>query len=592
MRSLLLRLLAASALVSIVAVTATTWLAVRTTSRALQQEQAQLLTEDAKVYDALLGWAAVHHDWSGAAPLVRTLAARSGHRIALTTRDRQPLLDSAGGDLPARASATVDPLQDLTAGIDPRVVGPFALTAAERTEWHVRAAAVLTCVQKTPADSVPAPVAAQEERIVRDARIVTLPGGRPTVDTPGADASGDLACLRPRAWLAEPAPTERHALARLDALVSECLAPRNIPAVTVTLNWSWRWADPASVRAGRGQDAVVERCLAAARRELLTPYVAPPALLFLTTPGQPASTGIDLSHASRVRIAAVSTLVLLVTLLAGALVAGRLTRPLRELTTAAQRMRDGDGTARVRVTGGDEIARLGAVFNDMAARRQEVEQLRRDMVGDIAHEMRTPVTNIRGWLEAAEDGVVVLDRTLAASLLEEALLLQHVLDDLRDLSAADAGELRLHPGPVDLPELLSQVATAYRTAAVAVVVDVEVAAPLMLTADPIRLRQAVGNLTANAVRHSPPGATVTLRAFPSGGEVVIDVIDQGPGLSAEELPLVFERFWRAEKSRSRQTGGSGLGLAITRKLVEAHGGRVSAASVPGHGATFTLRLPA
>ena len=141
----------------------------------------------------------------------------------------------------------------------------------------------------------------------------------------------------------------------------------------------------------------------------MTPYVAPAALLYLTSPGDAAPAGFDLSPANRARIVGVSALVLLVTIGTGALAGRRLARPLRALTGAAGRMRDGDASARVRVTGNDEIARLSTVFNDMAARRQEIEQLRRDLVGDIGHEMRSPVTNIRGWLEAAEDGVAVLD---------------------------------------------------------------------------------------------------------------------------------------------------------------------------------------
>jgi len=144
-------------------------------------------------------------------------------------------------------------------------------------------------------------------------------------------------------------------------------------------------------------DRRVDRCLAQARREQLTPYVAPAALLYLTTPAHETATGFDLSPAGRARIVAVSALVLLVTIGAGALVGLRLARPLRALTGAAGRMRDGDASTRARVTGNDEIARLSTVFNDMAARRHEIEQLRRDPVGDIAHEMRTPVTTIRGW---------------------------------------------------------------------------------------------------------------------------------------------------------------------------------------------------
>jgi two-component system, OmpR family, sensor histidine kinase BaeS len=152
------------------------------------------------------------------------------------------------------------------------------------------------------------------------------------------------------------------------------------------------------------------------------------------------------------------------------------------------------------------------------------------------------------WLEAAEDGIADPGEALTSSLLEEALLLQHIIDDLRDLAAADAGQFRL--------------------------------------------RQAVGNLVSNAIRHTPPGGDVTVTCQRAGGEFVVEVADTGTGISPEDLPRIFDRFWRADKSRSRRTGGSGLGLPITRQLVEAHGGHVTATSVPGSGSVFTIRLPA
>jgi len=603
------RLLAVSAVVSILSIVATAWLAVRTTTRAIQQEQGQALTDDARIYDALLGYAATHRDWSDVDGLVVRLAGETGHRIALIDRTRVPIADSAAGAreqapaagaLPERASATVDPLgvdENLGAHptddrIDPRAVGPFRLPAAERAELRGIAAEIVACL-RSPASAPAAVAAGQTGSAVRAAEIVDLPSGRPQIETPGSDLSTDTACVRPRAALAKPTRTEAKALAQLDKLVNACLDRRQIPAVQVGLDRTWTWAKAESARAGQQRSGAVADCLAGARREQLTGFVAPAAQLFVTTPGAPAPSGFDLSPANRARIAGVTGLVLLVAIGVTVLVGVRLVRPLRALTAAAGRMRDGDGTARVRVPGRDEIARLAVAFNDMSERRQEVERLRRAMVGDIAHEMRTPVTNIRGWLEAAEDGVVPLDRELMSSLLEEALLLQHVIDDLQDLSAADAGELHLHPQPVAVPELLDQVAAAHRASAerTGILLVVHADAGLALTADPIRLRQAVGNLVSNAIRHTPPGGRITLGARSDGPQVVIDVADTGVGLAPDELPLVFERFWRAEKSRSRQTGGSGLGLSIVRKLAEAHGGVVSVTSVLGEGSIFTLRLP-
>jgi two-component system sensor histidine kinase BaeS len=603
--SLLVKLLAVSAVVTLLSIAATAWLAVRTTTRALQQEQAQALTDDAKIYDALLGYAATHASWSGVGPLVDSLSRSTGHRVALTDRARGPIADSARGDLPDRPSATVDPLgvdENLVPTptddrIDPRAVGPFKLPTAERKDLHAIATRVAECLREPTQDeavtALPQQAAVKREAAPGNPEIVDEPSGRPRIVTRGAEAAPADVCADPRAELAAPTATEHRALNQLDRLVNACLTRKHVASVEVGLEDTWTWTAVASVRtAPRNDDAVVD-CLATSRREQLAAYVAPATLLYVTTPGAAApSSSFDLSAHNRTRIVAVTGLVLLVAIGATALVGVRLVRPLRALTSAAGRMRDGDGTARVTVTGRDEIARLGTAFNDMAERRREVEELRRAMVGDIAHEMRTPVTNIRGWLEAAEDGVVPLDRELMSSLLEEAWLLQHVIDDLQDLSAADAGELRLHPQAVELADLLPAVVDAFAAAADRAGVALALrASPAVVDADPVRLRQAIGNLVSNAIRHTPAGGRVTVTTRTEGTAQVIDVADTGPGLSAAEQAMVFERFWRAEKSRSRQTGGSGLGLSIVRKLIEAHGGTASVRSEPGAGATFTLRLP-
>lgn len=199
------------------------------------------------------------------------------------------------------------------------------------------------------------------------------------------------------------------------------------------------------------------------------------------------------------------------------LLATRLTRPLRALTDAAQHPTEPH--ARVPVTGNDEIGYLAAAFNDLSERRERIEEQRKAMVSDVAHELRTPLSNIRGWLEATQDGLATPDPSLIASLLEEALLLQHIIDDLRDLAAADADSFRLHREPVRIAELLDQVAapTGPGPRPPAVCLSVLCAdGEAELTADPVRLRQAVGNLVDNAVRHTPHGGSVTVAAGPHG----------------------------------------------------------------------------
>jgi two-component system sensor histidine kinase BaeS len=605
--SLLLRLLAVSVIVSVLSVAAATYLAVRTTTRAIQQEQVQAQVADALVYDKLIGYAATHRDWTGAGDLVRSLAESTGQRIAVTDRDGVPLAESAAGVLPARASATLDPLNvdgSLAPAvpadrIDPRAAGPFQLSAADRTRLRGIADDVVACLRDPdpgPADAVPRETLPSPPAPI-EATIVEEPSGRPRLQAPSGDLYADTACERGREALAEPTASERRALTGLADLVNACMTRQRMPKVALGLDGAWAVGSslPELVpQPGPEVRAAYESCASGARREQLSGYVAPAALLFITAPGDPtpARVSLDLSPANQVRIAGVSALVLLVTIGATVLVGMRLVRPLHALTAAAGRMRDGDAGARVRVSGRDEIARLGAAFNAMSEQRQRVEELRRAMVGDIAHEMRTPVTNIRGWLEAADDGVVPLDAELVTSLLEEALLLQHVIADLQDLAAVDAGELRLHPQAVEAAELLHAVADAFSASAdsggVALAVRAE---QVVVTVDPIRLRQAVGNLVTNAIRHTPPGGRVTIAGRTETGFLVVDVVDTGPGIPQEQQALVFERFWRAEKSRSRQTGGSGLGLSIVRKLAEAHGGTASVTSAPGAGATFTLRIP-
>ncbi|MFI5721910.1 sensor histidine kinase [Streptomyces cyaneofuscatus] len=629
-RSLLGRLLGVSALVAACSVAATAWLAVQTTSGAILQEQGQNLTADARIYDTLLGYAARHPTWDGVDATVRELAEQSGRRVALTTQSRQPLADSATATtvpaLPPEASAVVDPLSVDTVlaarstegqgtaadRIDPRAVGPFLLPAAERSALRRTADRQAVCLN----------------RVGIAADVVVGPSGRPRVQMVGNDPERAAGTRCDPSDLDSPTRTERKALTALNGLADACLKRQGRGEVRLNQDLSWgggvtvpvpgparptplpgdpREAAPAPAveepREFTGEDdRAIASCVGTARSEQLSSYVASPALLFIGDQGGATVPGFDLSPANTAKIAGAAALVLALTVGASVLAGARLVRPLHALTGAAQRMRDGQEHASVPVSGDDEIGRLAAAFNDMSAHRARLEEQRKAMVSDVAHELRTPLSNIRGWLEAAQDGLADPDPAFVSSLLEEAVQLQHIIDDLQDLAAADAGVLRLHPEPVRVGELLSQVAAAHQARAetAEVTLTVEPGAGPILPADPVRLRQAVGNLVSNAVRHTPAGGRVTLRAYEEeagrlsegAGEVVIEVADTGTGIPAGDLRHVFDRFWRAEKSRSRRTGGSGLGLAIVRKLAEAHGGTASATSTEGEGSAFTLRLPA
>jgi len=230
----------------------------------------------------------------------------------------------------------------------------------------------------------------------------------------------------------------------------------------------------------------------------------------------------------------------------------------------------------------------------MADSLQRGEERQRRLVADVAHELRTPLANLRGYLEALKDGVIPPGAEVFASLHEEAMLQQRIVDDLQELALAEAGALAYHRTRTDLTELLETCRTAHRTAADTAGVALRVLAngPVVVPADPDRLRQVIGNLLSNALRATPSGGSVTLSASgPTDGWATVAVQDTGAGIAVTDLPHVFDRFWRADPARGRTTGGSGLGLAIARQIVTDHGGHITADSHPGSGTTLTITLP-
>ncbi|MEU3269298.1 ATP-binding protein [Saccharomonospora sp. NPDC006951] len=607
--SLLTRLLAMSVVVAGCSIGATAWLAAQSTSGAITREIGETLATDAKIYDSLLGHAATHPQWSEVRKLVADLSEQTGRRITLTTTARAPIADSGGPQdppLPQTPSAVVDPLavdavlkpDAAASGIDERAVGPYRLTAEERDNSRALARRQLECVRGAGerAEIVERPNGRSVVRVLDDSgdspetgtrppptrEPVELPTERQAVPSATAVAPVDQAaiCAEPEV----PTATEREATTALLALVDACLDRQGLGPLAV---------DPASItspeelHAGPG----AERCVDSAHREQLASYVSGPAQLYITKPGggEPAA----LSTVGISRIVWTAAAVLVLTIGVTALAASKLVRPIHAVTSAARRMGEGDRSARVDTRARGEIGELATAFNTMSTEIERTERQRKTLVSDVAHELRTPLVNVRGWLEAAQDGVATLDQPLVASLLEETLLLQHLIDDLQDLALAEAGKLRVHAEPLHAGAILDQVAAAHRGRAEAAGVEltVTVDGDPGLSADPARLRQALGNLVSNALRHTPEGGRVSLRAWHAGGEVLIDVSDTGTGIDAESLPHIFDRFWRAEKSRSRVGGGSGLGLAITHHLVDIHGGRIEVRSTPGEGTTFTIHLP-
>ncbi len=272
----------------------------------------------------------------------------------------------------------------------------------------------------------------------------------------------------------------------------------------------------------------------------------------------------------------------------------RMLRPIEQLTAAARKMEQGDLRQRVTVRSPDEIGQLSHAFNAMADGLERQEKLRRDMVSDVAHELRTPLTNIRGYLEAVRDGVTSSDPALIESLYDEAMTLNRLINDLQELSLAEANRLPIDRQLVAPSELIQRTAHALLPTAADKQVDLSIQVPQdlpLVEVDPARIGQVLRNLITNALTYTPAGGSVRITAEEHNTSLVVHVHDTGPGISDEDLPHIFERFYRADRSRNRTTGGSGLGLTIVKQLVEAHGGRVWVESQQGLGSTFSFSLP-
>lgn len=584
--SVLLRLLVASLGVAACAIGATAYITTRSTTSQLERERSRSLAGDLAVRDQLAAHAALHPTWDGVGPVVDGLAASTGRQITVTAADGSPLADATSGDTPVAVgdpAALVDvlgPLADaasltpatLTAGTDGQLVVadplvPAALVDPASPDGVAFAAAApvaAACVLQ-PTGGNPAPL----WLVSRDAgapceSAIGAPTGNRYMDLNNALAEDIASCTSARGhetWLAHGT----------GGVVSVVLA------------------DDSGLEAFR-------TCATSVRTAAFEPLVAPPALVYIT--GNPAPDPSWLERAGGRRIVLALAAVLGAALLATLLLGGRLLRPIRRMTRATQRMAAAERGTRVRVRGNDEVARLGRSFNAMADAIEAGERQRQQLVSDVAHELRNPLANLSGYLEGAQDGVVAVDRELVDLLLDETVHLRHLVDDLQDVALADAGRLRLHAEPTDVAVTAEQVVVAHAAQARRRGVDLAAAGTsnAIVDGDPVRLRQVLGNLVANALRYTPPGGRIVVdvrhRASDAGREVIVVVADTGVGIEPAHLPHLFDRFYRADTSRTRVTGGSGLGLAICKYLVEAHGGSIGVASRVGSGTAFTIALPA
>jgi signal transduction histidine kinase len=283
-------------------------------------------------------------------------------------------------------------------------------------------------------------------------------------------------------------------------------------------------------------------------------------------------------------------------LILGFFFARKIVAPLRRLTVAAEGISQGNLAQRVEVKGQDEVGKLAEAFNQMAQDLSRNEEVRRNLLADIAHELRTPLTVVQGNLEGMLDGVVDPTPEHIASLHEEVSLLSRLVSDLRDLSLADAGQLHLQLVRANLAELVEKALARVQAQADEKGIGLKRDLPGNLpqaSLDADRIGQVITNLLTNAVRHTPAGGEITVRVRKdeAAGAIRVSVVDTGSGIAPQDLPYVFDRFYRVDKSRARSSGGSGIGLAIVKQLVEAHHGRAWVESTPGKGSTFSFTLP-
>ena len=284
----------------------------------------------------------------------------------------------------------------------------------------------------------------------------------------------------------------------------------------------------------------------------------------------------------------------IIALLLGIFLSRTLTRPLRELTRATHAVSEGDLSQQVIIRSNDELGELGKAFNKMSAELSRSVNARRQMTADIAHELRTPLSLILGHAEAVHDGVLPPTRENFEIIREEAARLEHLVEDLRILSLADAGELTINPQIIEPERLLQEVASLYQYQSQRknVSIELDIASPLStIEVDPGRMTQVLTNIVDNALRHTPQGGKIILSAKEVNNQVELAIQDSGPGLEGEDLDRIFERFYRTDSARQREDGGSGLGLAIAKSIVQANGGQVSAESEAGKGLKVIITLP-
>jgi signal transduction histidine kinase len=278
---------------------------------------------------------------------------------------------------------------------------------------------------------------------------------------------------------------------------------------------------------------------------------------------------------------------------AGVWYAGRLVSPIEKITATAQALRSGSRDARTGLDGEDEIAVLGRTFDDMADAIEADRQMERRLTADVAHELRTPLQAIQATVEAMQDGVLPADEERLGVVRDETVRLARLADGILELTRLERGSMPFKLERIDVAEPVRAAVDAIEalTESRDLALSVDVADRVFVNADKDRIQQAVGNLLSNAARYTPPGGRISIALRAESGQAVIEVTDTGIGVSADDMPMLFSRFWRADAARATTTGGIGIGLAVTKEIVERHGGMIGAESEEGKGTRFTVKLP-
>ncbi|MGK5684267.1 sensor histidine kinase [Actinoplanes sp. URMC 104] len=576
------RIFALVMLVAVTAIGATAWLTLQLTQREVTDALEAQTRHRAEIVDELSRYGLRHGNWPGVNRLVTELSDRTGLHIRVQTTDGEVLVDSdieAGRSSgPVQAIAyDVDPFPARQVAADPAAMLPAGLFGKVRTPRDVFGPA--------PTDRLhgsPELLALRQATQFRTGLVLVRCLNETLGDEP-ALASDRAPYVTPEQLTRSPDCTRK--------------ALTKVLGDTYWFDSYWDYLTRCPDKVGgvparprvTGEDVTEMRayCLDGAYHETVVTSTAVPLEVFLGGRGS-----VDIADFGRPGIAGAAGLVV-VALVGTFLIARQVSRPVRRLTGASQMLAAGRHDARVRIKGRGELARLAASFNTMAEAVQQSEERQRRLVADVAHEMRTPLSNLRGYLEGLSDGVIEPSRELFVSLHEETMLQGRILDDLQVLALAEAGDLSYTRTPTDLAELASASVTAHRAVAAeaGIALTVDASAPVWLEADQDRIRQVLGNLLTNAIRYTDSGGQVLVRVRAEGGEAVLTVQDTGVGITPGDLPHVFDRFWRADPARQRATGGTGLGLTIAHRIVTDHGGRIEVASRPHLGTTFTVRLP-